>query len=108
MSDPNVKLKYEFLERRVRGQAFVDIFKLPLPVPRYSFKLGSARVTYDGNGEQQITIIPFLNAFSYIDAAQLLLDVGAESEARRSEAKAASTAAINAHVQDQNVKWQKR
>lgn len=91
----DTKLRYEFLERRVRGQACVDIFMLPLPVPRYSFKIGSARVTYDGSGEQQVSVIPYLSAFSYSDAAQLLLDVGHEFEGKRDTAKAVATTAIS-------------
>lgn len=96
MSD--AKLSYEFLERRVRGQACVDIYKLPLPVPRYSFKLSSARITYDADGRQHVSIIPFLGKFSYVDAAQLLLDVGREFEERREEAKVESAAAINEQI----------
>lgn len=89
------KLRYEFLERRVRGQAFVDIFVLPLPVPRYSFKVGSARVVHDGDGVQQVMVIPFLSKFSYEDAAQLLLSVGDEFEKRRDSAKAEASAMID-------------
>lgn len=91
----DTKLRYEFLERRVRGQAFVDIFILPLPVPRYSFKIGSARVVRDADGAQQVMVIPFLSKFSYVDAAQLLLDVGHEFEGRRDDAKAEASALID-------------
>jgi hypothetical protein len=98
MSD--TKLRYEFLERRVRGQACVDIFMLPLPVPRYSFKVSSARVTQDADGEKRVTVIPFLSAFSYVDAAQLLLEVGHEFEGRRDTAKVEATTAIGAQIKN--------
>ena len=76
MTDKN--LKYQFMERRVRGQAYVDIHVLPLPVPRYSYKVGSARITYTETGERQIDTIPYVNAFSYRDASELLKEIGDE------------------------------
>ena len=80
------RLRYEFLERRVRGQACVDIFVLALPIPRYSFKVSSARVTYDSSGEKMGTTIPFLSTFSFEDASVLLLEVGKEFTHKRTAA----------------------
>lgn len=96
MSDKT--LKYQFLERRVRGQACVDIFVLPLPVPRYSFKLGSARVIYGDDEQGEVDIIPYLNSFSYKDAADLLTEVGAEFDRLRDEAKEAAASVISTRL----------
>lgn len=89
------RLKYEFLERRVREQAFVDIYVLRLPVPRYSFRVGSAKIAYNGDGEKQVTPIPFLNMFSYKDASALLLEIGEEFAKKRVAEKAESATAIS-------------
>jgi hypothetical protein len=88
-------LKYQFMERRVRGQAYVDIHVLQLPVPRYSFKVGSARITYAESGEKQIDTIPYLNSFSYRDAADLLREVGDEFERLRDSVKAETASQIS-------------
>jgi len=98
MSEPEAKLRYEFLERRVRGQACVDVFVLPLPVPRYSFKIGAARVSYGKNGEKWVTVIPFISLLSFADAAELLAEVGREFEGRRETAKADSMTAIGEQI----------
>ena len=93
MTDRN--LKYQFMERGVRGQAYVDILVLPLPVPRYSFKVGSARITYTETGERQIDTIPYVNAFSYRDAAELLKEIGDEFERVRESVKAETASQIS-------------
>lgn len=85
MSDESIK--YKFLERKVRGQAYVDVHVLPLPVPRYSFKVGALRVTRDENGQDIVREGPWLNSFSFEDAASLLMEVGSEYEEKRDEAK---------------------
>jgi hypothetical protein len=96
MSD--TKLRYEFLERRVRGQACVDIYVLSLPVPRYSFKVSAARVSYGPDGEKSVTVIPFVSLLSFADASDLLMDVGREFEERRESAKADTMHAIGEQI----------
>ena len=93
MTDKN--LKYQFMERRVRGQAYVDVHVLPLPVPRYSYQVGSARITYTETGERQIDTIPYVNAFSYRDAAELLKEIGDEFERVRESVKAETASQIS-------------
>ncbi len=69
-----VKLSWRPVERRLgANNAVVEVNELPLPIPRYSFKIGTAKL--DDNG-QIIDIQPFLNPHNVIDAADLLRMVG--------------------------------
>lgn len=63
------------IEKRVKGSVVVEVNELPLPVPKYSFKIGTAKL--DDNG-QVIEVLPFLNVYNVHDAADLLRDVGSK------------------------------
>jgi len=67
------KIPWRPVEKRLRGSVVVEVNELPLPVPKYSFKLGTARE--DENG-QIIDIQPFLSVYNVHDAADLLREVG--------------------------------
>lgn len=68
------------IDTRVRGQAAVQVSELPLPVPRYSFRVGTAHLS-----EDEVQIKSHLTVFNYEDAAQLLLEVGRKYKALREE-----------------------
>ena len=64
---------WKVLETKVRGDAAVQVSTLPLRIPRYSFKVGSAQFD-KATGE--VHLGPFVTIHNYADAASLLKDVG--------------------------------
>lgn len=76
------KMAWRPVEKRLQGNVVVEVNELPLPVPKYSFKIGTAKV--DDNG-QIIDIQPFLNVYNVHDAADLLRAVGDKYIAVRDE-----------------------
>lgn len=64
---------WKILETKVRGSAAVQISVLPLRVPRYSFRVGSAQFD-DQSGD--VRLGPFVTIFNYEDAAELLKELG--------------------------------
>jgi len=72
--------EWRIIATRVKGQAAVQVSELPLPVPRYSFRVGTANFT-----EEEVHVKQHLTVFNYRDAAELLLEVGQRYEERRKE-----------------------
>lgn len=66
------KPQWRIVERRARGDAGVVVSELPLPVPRYSFRVGTAKFDRD-KGELYVT--PFLSVFNVDDAISLLREL---------------------------------
>lgn len=64
---------WKILETKVKGTAAVQVSVLPLRVPRYSFKVGSAQFD-EKSGEVRLS--PFVTIFNYEDAADLLIALG--------------------------------
>ena len=64
---------WKILETKVRGTAAVQISVLPLRVPRYSFRVGSAQ--FD-EGSSEVRLGPFVTIFNFEDAADLLKELG--------------------------------
>jgi len=72
--NPNAtKIPWRPIEKKLKGSVVVEVNELPLPVPKYSFKIGTAKI--DDNG-QIIDIQPFLNVYNVHDAADLLREIG--------------------------------
>jgi len=67
------KIPWRPIEKKLKGNVVVEVNELPLPVPKYSFKIGTARI--DDNG-QIIDIQPFLSVYNVHDAADLLREIG--------------------------------
>ena len=67
------KIPWRPVEKKLKGNVVVEVNELPLPVPKYSFKVGTAKI--DDNG-QIIDILPFLSVYNIHDAADLLRDIG--------------------------------
>jgi hypothetical protein len=74
------KTQWRPIERKLKGNVVVEVTELPLPVPKYSFKIGTAKI--DDNG-QIIDIQPFLSIYNVHDAADLLRSVGDKYLERR-------------------------
>lgn len=72
--------EWRIVATRVKGQAAVQVSELPLPVPRYSFRVGTANFT-----EDEVHVKQHLTVFNYREAAELLLEVGQKYEERRKE-----------------------
>lgn len=72
--------EWRIIATRVKGQAAVQVSELPLPVPRYSFRVGTANFT-----EDEVHVKQHLTVFNYREAADLLLEVGQKYEERRKE-----------------------
>jgi hypothetical protein len=70
------------VEKRLKGNIVIEVNELPLQVPKYSFKIGTAKV--DPNG-QIIEIQPFLSVYNVHEAADLLREVGDKYLAIREE-----------------------
>lgn len=72
--NPNAtKIPWRPIEKKLKGSVVVEVNELPLPVPKYSFKIGTAKI--DDNG-QIIDIQPFLSVYNVHDAADLLREIG--------------------------------
>ncbi len=64
---------WKIVETKVKGTAAVQISVLPLRVPRYSFRVGSAVFDEHTN---EMRLGPFVNTFNYEDAIELLREYG--------------------------------
>lgn len=61
--------EWRVIERRVRGDAGIIVSELPLPVPRYSFKVGTAKVNPE---TKELFVTSYLTLFNTQDACDLL------------------------------------
>lgn len=76
--------EWRIVERKTRGDAGVIVSELPLPVPRYSFRVGTAK--YDEEiGEMYVT--PYLTVFNAGDAYELLAEISEKYIIKREEFK---------------------
>lgn len=66
------KPDWEVVETKVEGQAAVQVSKLDLQVPRYTFKVGT--VNFDD--QNQLRVGPRLTIHNVLDAAKLLTELG--------------------------------
>lgn len=64
--------EWKIIDRVVRGDAGVIVSELPLPVPRYSFKVGTAKIDPD---TEEMYVTPYLSVFNSGDAQDLLSEV---------------------------------
>ena len=64
--------EWSIVERRVNGDAGVIVSELPLPVPRYSFRVGTAK--FDDE-KKEMYVTPYLTVFNVDDACALLREV---------------------------------
>jgi hypothetical protein len=64
------RVAWRIIETRVKGTAAVQVSELPLKVPRYSFRVGSAQIDEQGGGDMRIG--PRLTIFNVQDATELL------------------------------------
>jgi len=76
--------EWRIVDRRIRGDAGLVVSELPLPVPRYSFKVGTAKFD-DRTGEMYLT--PYLTVFNAGDACTLLQEVSDEYTRKREAVK---------------------
>lgn len=76
------KPEWTACETRVRNTAVVQVTALPLRVPRYSFKVGTAQ--YDEQ-TQTPKIGPYLTVYNVQDAAILLKELGDKYVALREQ-----------------------
>jgi hypothetical protein len=67
------RAQWSVIETRVHDNAAVQVSELPLKIPRYSFKVGTAQLDED-TGEMRIG--NRLTVFNVIDAAELLMELG--------------------------------
>lgn len=67
------RAQWRVIETRVKGTAAVQVSELPLRVPRYSFRVGSAQHD-DKSGEMRIG--PRLTVFNVQEATELLAELG--------------------------------
>jgi hypothetical protein len=87
---------WKILETKVKGTAAVQVSVLPLRVPRYSFRVGTAQ--FD-EAAGSVRLGAFVTTFNYEDAVELLKDLGKKYTALR-EAKIDE-------VEDLKERWQK-
>lgn len=69
----NKNVKWRVVEKALRGNAGVVVSELPLPVPRFSFQVGTIRMNEEGD---DFTVGPRLSVFNAIEAAELLKELG--------------------------------
>ena len=62
----------EIIETKVEGQAAVQVSKLDMQIPRYTFKVGT--VNFDDQG--QLRVGPRLTIHNVLDAAKLMHELG--------------------------------
>jgi len=65
------KKTWEVVEIILKGTAGVIISKLDLDIPRFSFRVGTAKFLEEGEPPH---IIPWLNVHNVLDAAELLAE----------------------------------
>lgn len=65
--------KWQVVEKALRGNAGVVVSKLDLPVPRFSFQVGTIRMNDEGD---DFTVGPRLTVFNAVEAAELLRELG--------------------------------
>ena len=70
------------VETKVKDNVAVQVSELPLRVPRYSFKLGTAQFNED-TGEMQIG--SRLTVFNVVAAAELLTEIGKKYVDKRAD-----------------------
>ena len=87
--------KWRPVEIRVRGNVAVEVSELPLQVPRYSFRTGTAHFDDVAN---DFSVKPYLTQANGIEGAELLLEVVKVYEAKRS--------ARFAEIQERRSNWQ--
>ena len=66
------KPDWEIIETKVEGQAAVQVSKLDMQIPRYTFKVGT--VNFDDQG--QLRVGPRLTIHNVLDAAKLMHELG--------------------------------
>lgn len=76
--------EWRIVERRVNGDAGVIVSELPLPVPRYSFRVGTAK--FDDE-KQEMYVTPYLTVFNVDDACDLLREVSDKYIEKREKMK---------------------
>jgi len=62
--------KWQIIDTVVKGDAAIEISELPLNVPRYSFRIGTAY--FPENEEDAVKVGPRLTIFNVQDAVELL------------------------------------
>jgi len=67
------RAQWRVIETKIKDNAAVQVSELPLKVPRYSFRVGTAQLDED-TGEMRIG--NRLTVFNVEDAAELLTDLG--------------------------------
>lgn len=66
------KPDWEIIETKVEGQAAVQVSKLDMQIPRYTFKVGT--VNFDDSGNLRVG--PRLTIHNVLDAAKLMNELG--------------------------------
>ena len=72
-SGKRARAEWKVIETQVRDNAAVQVSELPLKIPRYSFKVGTAQFDEE-TGDMRIS--NRLSVFNVIDAAELLATLG--------------------------------
>lgn len=67
------RAQWRVVETRIKGNAAVTVSELPLKVPRYSFKVGTAQIDEDND---EIRVGSRLTTFNVEDAVILLEELG--------------------------------
>lgn len=80
------KVEWRVVETRARDGVGVEVSELPLKIPRYTFRVGSARFEKDEYGKTICIIQPRLTTFNYMEAVKLLHEVGEKYENKREDA----------------------
>jgi hypothetical protein len=72
-NDKRERAQWRVIDTRVKENAAVQVSELPLKVPRYSFRAGTAQFDKDTN---EVRIGSRLTVFNVLEAADLLREVG--------------------------------
>lgn len=81
-SGKNNRVKWRIIETRVQDNAAVQVSELPLKIPRYSFKVGTAQLDEE-TGDMRIG--PRLTSFNFEDAIELLQLLGQKYQDKREQ-----------------------
>ena len=77
------RVKWRVIDIRVKGNAAVEVSELGLTIPRYTFKLGTAKVDKITG---LVSVGGRLSTFNWPEAMMLLTEVGNEYTLKRKEA----------------------